>query len=424
MSPRGLLCPLGLTTRCLLLAMATLLAVVPATANAQSPQLPQHTVLNSKHYRIVTDLPRQEIRELAAHMDAMYAAYSKMFSGFPKRTTEPVSLYLWSDRNTYIAHGASMGSDWGPSGGVFFRSGAGNGVSTWVRDQSKPWLRQLLQHEGFHQFAHYHLGPTLPLWANEGLAVYFEHGLLVNGKLIQGMAPKHRIDLLQQAIQNGRHFSVQELMGMTSAGWWDVMRGGDGRAGIMYTQAWSLVHFLIHGNNGRYKDAFEDYLREIAKGATHDVAFRAAFKTSDTEAFERRWAEYVAQLQPDPLGEATDKLEFMANGLLYLRRGGVNVTSVVDLQHELQRRNYRVARVIDGVRHEVAATNEMFQPPAAGGAGKRRGPQPTIEALPGEVRKDGFQFPPTFVIRGLRATVSVAWSIDPSGELSYEIVYQ
>lgn len=411
----------------LLLMAALVLLTTTSTASAQTPALPQHYTVNSKQYQIITDLPRNEIRTVAAHMDAMYVAYSKMFSSFRKQSTQPVTLYLWSDRATYLQHGASMGSDWGPSGGVFFRTGSNNGVSTWVRDQNMPWLRQLLQHEGFHQFAHYHLGSTLPLWANEGLAVYFEHALLVNGKLVQGMAPKHRIDLLQQAIKNDRHFSVQELMGMTSADWWQVMRSPDGRAGIMYTQAWSLIHFLIHANNGRYKPAFEQYLREIAEGATHDRAFQAAFKTTDTDAFERRWAEYVQSLEPDPIGEATARMEFLGGAILNLRKSGVMVTSLPDLKHQLQQRNYRVSRVIDGVRHEVAATDEMFEAPAnAGLTGRRnnRAPAPTIETIPGEIRRDGFQFPPRFIVRGMRVTVSIAWTLDEQNNLSFEVVYE
>lgn len=410
------------------LVLGVVLGVVPggsgvmvSAAVAQTPSLPEHYSVNSRHYEIITDLPRDEIREHAAHMDAMYAAYSRMFSSFERKSQTPVRLYLWSTRDHYLQHGASMGGDWTPSGGVFFRRAAEGGVSTWIRDQSRPWLRQLLQHEGFHQFAHYHLGPTLPLWANEGLAVYFEKALLVRGKLVQGMTPGRRVDLMKQAIENDRHFPIQELMAITSEEWWAVMQRGDGRASIMYTQAWALVHFLIHADNGRFKRAFEQYLREIANGMDHAQAFAAAFGTGDTAAFERRWMAYVQALEPDPLGEATERLEFMAGGILALRKAGVNVTGIAELKHELQRRNYAITRVIDGVRHEIEATDEMFEAPGSGNS-RRRGP--TLEALPGEQRRDGFQFPPRLVVRGLEVAVGLDWKLDEAGELVYEVVYR
>ncbi|MGP1347294.1 MAG: DUF1570 domain-containing protein [Phycisphaerales bacterium] len=409
----------------LLLGMMTLLGA-PA-ALAQTPTMPEHYAVDSREYEIITDLPRDEIRELAAHMDAVHRSYRQMFSGFDTRSTTPTRLYLWSSRDSYLQHGASMGGNWNGSGGVFFQSGGASGVSTWVADQPRAWLYSLLQHECFHQFAAKHLGPTLPLWANEGLAVYFEHALLVRNDLIQGVTPSRRIDLMKQAIANERHFPVQELMAITSQQWWQVMQQRDGRAAIMYTQAWSLVHFLIHADNGRYKRAFEQYLRAIADGLDHARAFEAAFKTSDTDAFERRWREYVDALEPDPIAEATDRLQFMASGLLWLKEADVMITGVADLKHELQRRKFSMTRVIDGVEHRVDSTDEMFEPPDAGrpaSRSRRAAATPTLEALPPQRTRDGAQLPPRFVVKGLRVTVGVNWIVEPDGSLNFDIVYE
>ncbi len=43
-----------------------------------------------------------------------------------------------------------------------------------------------------------------------------------------------------------------------------------------YDQAWSMVHFLVHGDGGRYQPAFAKCVRELSPGRSADGAWRDA----------------------------------------------------------------------------------------------------------------------------------------------------
>ena len=57
-----------------------------------------------------------------------------------------------------------------------------------------------------------------------------------------------------------------------------------------YDQAWSMVHFLVHADDGRYAPAFGACIRQISAGKPFDVAWRNTI--GPTDGFEDRWKAY------------------------------------------------------------------------------------------------------------------------------------
>jgi hypothetical protein len=61
-----------------------------------------------------------------------------------------------------------------------------------------------------------------------------------------------------------------------------------------YDQAWSMVHFLVYGDDGKYQQAFSQCIREISQGAPFDRAWLDTLGPAD--GFEQRWkAWWMAQ---------------------------------------------------------------------------------------------------------------------------------
>jgi hypothetical protein len=80
------------------------------------------------------------------------------------------------------------------------------------------------------------------------------------------------------------------------------------RASLFYSQTWSIVHFLIHADNGRYTEMLNSYLKGIAAGRDPKRSFTAVFG-EDLNAFQTAWANYVLSLEPSPKFTCRDNME-------------------------------------------------------------------------------------------------------------------
>jgi hypothetical protein len=68
--------------------------------------------------------------------------------------------------------------------------------------------------------------------------------------------------------------------------------------GTNYDMAWSMVHFLAHGEGGKYQAPFGQFVKDIGHGKPWDRAWLANFGTA--EGFEKKWAQWW--LAQEPLG--------------------------------------------------------------------------------------------------------------------------
>lgn len=300
----------------------------------------------TRHYNVYTDITIEEVRPFAQHMDAVFGEYKRRFakSGVGKdKHKGKESLYLYGGRDAYVAHMKRMNLKGAENTvGMFFWHKGETGVATWIYDKPRKETIQTLQHEGFHQFARRYIGPNLPLWVDEGLAVYFEQARMVKNKFKTGVAEPNRIRLLKEDIKAKRVFPINTLVNITNEQWFDNMNHED-RKYMQYRQSWSICNFLIHGDDGKYQKALNRYLALIAKGNGSTRAFEAAFKTKDYKALEKVWLAYVQQdLKPDEYSVMVDHIEYLANAALWLQNNDKDIATDLDaFKSGLQALGYR-----------------------------------------------------------------------------------
>ncbi|TVQ58936.1 MAG: DUF1570 domain-containing protein [Phycisphaerales bacterium] len=392
--------------------VALLLFALLAPTLAQ-PRGQRFNSFRTKHYEVMTDLNPASVRWIAQHMDAAHDAYVQRLPAFRVRDSKPVRMYLFSNQMTYVQELGAMGLDARNTGGVFFATEGEAGLATWVHGYDRIEMLHVLQHEGFHQFAHLRIGANLPIWANEGLAEYFGLGILIGRRFEQGLAPASRLSRVQQAIRAGLHFPFEEMLGMEHAQWNARVSRGDRRAGVMYDQAWAMVHFLFHADNGRFARPFEEYLRLIVSGYDRQRAFARAFQTDDAGAFEQAWRRFMLDLEPDPVSTATERVEFLSEGLRRLhttRRPAPE--SIEQLRDELRRVRFTLERFDHGVPRTLdSADDTLFEPPEVpppDPRARRRPPPPTIELTP----PASDDIPPGVIVKGLRIEIELKWSLE------------
>ena len=126
-----------------------------------SPPLTRYT---SRQYTIYTNLDREETKEFAAHMDAVFSEYKRRFANFTQHDHKAMDLYLFRTQDQYQQFLAEHDINAANTGGMFFIQEDLRGLATWTADKSRTQTFEvLLQHEGFHQFAFAYIGPDLRL---------------------------------------------------------------------------------------------------------------------------------------------------------------------------------------------------------------------------------------------------------------------
>lgn len=239
------------------------------------------------YYIIYTDLPVETVREAVVRLKAMAEEYHQRTRGFAGVIKRRLPFYLFSRGEDYYAAGGLPGST-----GTY----DGSKLMAMASRRFGDGFWHTVQHEGFHQFADTVIRGRLPVWVDEGLADYFGHGIWTGDGLVTGLIPRGRMRRVQRMIKTKRMLGFLEMMTMTQKRWNGQMNGRN------YDQAWSMTYFLVHAYGGRYREAFGQFIKDIASGKPWEAAFVKRFGR-DTTAFQRRYADWWLALPPNPTPE-------------------------------------------------------------------------------------------------------------------------
>lgn len=278
-------CAIGLAALVLLLS--------PWAAGQTTPQgtpLPvRFKTYQTPYYTIYTDLPPAEAQEASVRMTRMAEEYAERTKGFAGRVNQRLPFYLFQSRQDYNGFGGPIGS-----AGVFMIRGADKRLMAYAGEASNPRRWEVIQHEGFHQFADATIG-QLPPWINEGLAEYFGEAIWTGDGFVTGVLPPERLKLFRARLAERRLLAVRDMMELRQDQWNFMLSPNN------YHQAWSMTHFLAHGDNGRYQNSYVDFMRAVSRRTPWEKAWLDTFGPAD--GFEPKWAKWYADLPGDPTAD-------------------------------------------------------------------------------------------------------------------------
>ncbi|HTL29587.1 MAG TPA: DUF1570 domain-containing protein, partial [Tepidisphaeraceae bacterium] len=173
-------------------------------------------VLDSRHYHIRTDLDTRLAEDLAQRMDLMFDEYARRLVDFspPGDGANALQVNLYAKRDDYMKLTSSRFPN---TGGVFMP--ARNLLAAFLETQGRDGLRRTLQHEAFHQFAFTAISPRIPVWLNEGLAQFFEEGIVIDNIVTVGQVPPRRIRQLNADMKAHRLVPFDKFLAMTDQEW-------------------------------------------------------------------------------------------------------------------------------------------------------------------------------------------------------------
>lgn len=274
-----------LRKRLLVIPMLCLLAGLP-TAQARRPAKSEPVQqdesglrqLPTRSYVIHTDISDDQLEIVIPHLERMADEYSRRLSSLPGQTDDRrLPLYLFSDRQGYQKAGGRPDS-------AGFYDGERLLALTGEKADARAW--HIIQHEAFHQYLTNRLGTEIPMWINEGMAEYFGESLYTGDGFVSGVLPPWRVERIQQKLNNGGYLPLAELLSMSPDQWNKALNGDN------YDQAWSLVQFLAHGDNGRHQADLLNYLKESSHGVDSLKSFAKC--VGNVREVEAAWAEYYA----------------------------------------------------------------------------------------------------------------------------------
>ena len=285
-------------TKTLSLRCARVTAVLFALLLAQAPEpcraAEKLTKYSTKYYILHTDLDKDMTRQAVVRITAMAEEYYNRTKSFAGRINTRFPLFLYKNRDDYLRHpGVVAGS-----------SGIYNGRSLVAAAPRPGGSWRVVQHEGFHQFAHKMIKGRLPTWLNEGLADYFGVGVWTGDGLVVGVIPQGSLMRVRSMIKNQKLMPLAKMLDMDQRDWNSQLKSQN------YLQAWSMVHFLVHADGGKYQKALSSYIRDISRGKSSSAAFGKRFGRN-VQAFQNRYVQWWSKLKDNPSAELYDRIKVM-----------------------------------------------------------------------------------------------------------------
>ena len=241
---------------------------------------------DTPYYIIHTDVQGDDLREAKVRLTRMFETYRARTRSFAGQIDKRFDFYLYKNKEDYFQAGGPPGSAGIFKGAVLMATAAG--------DLQKAW--PVVQHEGFHQFAKAVLRSEPPTWLNEGIAVYFQDSLFTGDTYYTGLISPVRLSRLQAAMKSNRLKSFKDLAAISHDQWNRKLVQDN------YDQVWSIVHYLVHGENSKYQKPFSDYIDELAKGQPSGKAWQQA-RLPDLKLLEPQWRAWLASLPEDPTAD-------------------------------------------------------------------------------------------------------------------------
>jgi len=256
--------------------------------------------LQTPHYRIYTTLTSDPVLDtLPLFMERALARYTTSIARLPAPGSR-LETFLFETRGQWEAKTRLLLPE---QASIFLALGRG-GVTT--RGTSLLYFigradtLAIAAHEGWHQYSQRTFRSPLPMWMEEGIATWME-GYVTYPDGVPKFRPwanRQRYHTLREAADAGRLIPLDELLRRTPQ---SFLEGGESHLLVYYAQVWALTHFLIEGEQQRYRkalqlalmDAAQGRLKHAGRGDDRGAEILSAYIDDDLADFERRYQTFV-----------------------------------------------------------------------------------------------------------------------------------
>ncbi len=326
--------------------------------------------LDTKHYRVLTDMPRYLFEaDIRPFLDELYRAYTRVFKsdfGVKSKAANKKFINLHFGYESY-ARANAVGGEPRPRTNPGFIIGGSKLVLYYDLAEPDQFYGAMF-HEGAHQFVAAMLpGARFPLWINEALATYFE------GCTYSRTTREVAVDYLPPPrLRLAKHLLRQRRDGVPKYTLYDVLTCPDENFGAeFYALSWSFTYFMTHGADGKRRKRYMKFLREMNGAGVKRTPEEIFARTVKEEplALAEEWRAFVHALKSerDPNWPIVGRVKAPAGLELDIRRGdyvhaigGVLVESEKELAALMKRRPTDRPIVVELIRRERVGGPAVF----------------------------------------------------------------
>jgi hypothetical protein len=225
------------------------------------------------------------VHRVGQELEDILDQYIKIFKATPK---EPFKVQFLNNQNTF----EQVGGD--PSHPGFYSPG--DKVLVLLQ---RPYydLIPTVYHEAFHQYLHFYVGDgvEVPVWYNEGMAMYFE-GMQRDEKtkakdLDPRLIDKRKIRMVQDALFTRTHVPIEKLIDLSHTDFHEK-----DKESLHYHQSFAVAYFLMESSRSKLALDFAKTLKET-KSAEEANAKLFGKERKNLKKVEAVWKGFVAKLE-------------------------------------------------------------------------------------------------------------------------------
>ena len=256
-------------------------------------RVPRHwassVVVETEHYAIRSSATEAQTREIGQVAEIVYAGYRQLMDEL-QRTIQPhakLGVKLFKDRMEFRR--CNRIYDWAEA---FYKPPFC--YQYYSAEEVHPY--HWMMHEATHQLSNEAARLSLPQWLEEGLACYVSTSRIVDNALHLGEIDTNTYPVwwLDSMELSGDLDADKKKVGIIPL---RAIVSGQGGPSMnrhfnsYYLHWWSLTHFLMHYEDGKYRAGLS---RLVADGGT-----LAAFEEhiGPVESVETQWYSYLVELQ-------------------------------------------------------------------------------------------------------------------------------
>ena len=241
--------------------------------------------LNTKNYKIEYEaaIPAQTAHKIGQELEDILVQYQTLFRFKPSKK---MLVRFMDSLNTYEQVGGN------PRMAGFYNPGSGYLV---IKQMPFYDLVPTVYHEAFHQYLHAYVGDVqIPIWFNEGMAVYFE-GMQRDEKsktnaLNPRLIKRGKIRMVKDAINTRTQIPLETLLKVTHEEFHDKENEA-----LYYSQSFAVMFYFMQLSRGK---AALNYMKELKKTGDSEAANTKLFgkKMKNLKKIESHWKGYIRKL--------------------------------------------------------------------------------------------------------------------------------
>ena len=270
-------------------------------------------VVSTEHYNILTNHSIEGAVALGAKLEGLYRVWKQLFIRYYATETQVASLFegraarlqlprhnvvYFRNRQEYVETLRPNSPSIDISLGIYI-----HGITTISKKSAMYFFAgedsdlPTLFHEATHQLFHESrkvsqmVGHGSNFWVIEGVAMYFESLKQENGSHVLGGFDTERVQVARIRLLTPEHHYYEPLATFCELNITDI-QSDQKLIAKRYTQAAGLFFFLMHYDNGRYRDAVVAYLNAVY--SAHDSPQTLSQLTGKTyEELDQQYVEFL-----------------------------------------------------------------------------------------------------------------------------------